>query len=219
MYYEFNSPYLANYNMFYYPLGHPILNPIFYNSKIEELDCLELEHYTNDENIYFRCNNFHSSLPYLEHWYDDSIFRATKKSRILMSNFQTENIYIFYYYLLNYIDEAVEDDIDYNYLKTFVGNVDLFKNAKNIVITSPDELKIIDNKFYLLEDWHIEQGYFQGINTPIIMDDDGLINKYFYRGYKLKKPIEILVVPNTYNAKVTIVDGLGHDDGYEANIN
>ena len=33
------------------------------------------------------------------------------------------------------------------------------------------------------------------------------------------KPIEILVIPNTYNAKVTIVDGLDHDDGYYANIN
>ena len=145
MYFEFNSPYLTNYNMFYYPLGHPILNPIFYNTKIKELDCRGLEHYTNDENIYFKCYTFHSPLPYLEHWYNEAVSRLSKKSEILMSNFPTENIYISYYYLLNYIE--IDDTYNYNYLKTFVGNVDLYKNAKNIVITS---IKFIYHKIGIL---------------------------------------------------------------------
>lgn len=218
----FNTNEATCYNMFYYPLGHPVLNPIFYNTKVEDLNCYTLEHYTNDDNIYYFCHNFHIAFPYFEQWYEhnnNDIYGAYgRKAQILMSNFPTENLYISYYYLLNYVDIVNQNEIQYNYLKTFVGNEELYKNAKNIVITSPDKLEIRDNKVYVLQDWYIEQGRFPGLNLPIPIDYDNIINTYFIHGLYLTKPIEILVIPNTSNAKVTIVDGLENDDGYESNL-
>lgn len=113
------------------------------------------------------------------------------------------------------------------------GYLDGYEPTKYSVVTDTRYedpiVNIIPKEFFLLR----ENMYIMGKNIYlpliqlmkhmlimlIIMDDDCLINKYFYTGFNLMKPIEILVIPNTYNAKVTIVDGLDHDDGYYANIN